>query len=439
MKFKGLQTKRHFVSGKMIVGIDPAKKKHQAAVLNSSGIAIGDSFTFKNCHEGYHEQLWHKLNKIGVKVKQREVVFAIEISCNLWQTLAHYLAGLGYKVVLVSPVTTRRSRPFINHDFSKTDPKDALLIASNAKAGYFDYFQDFSTHIRAMHQLSLTYDKLRKNLVQNKQRLRAQMELVFPEFLSVIGSDIDTARLLLKDYFLPQHYLELDVEKVAAEMEAVSLKQHGKATLNKIIAFAEISVGIPVCEELEIAIGLSIRAWITMIETVQAQMKQIMQQLITLARQTPYFNILVSLKGISDKLAAFFIAETRDLAQFEHYRKLEKFAGLNLKQTQSGNYVGRRHISHMGNHRLSWALYKMTEETAKYIPEVRMKYLRRQLKQPLYRKNVVASSTALIKLVVSLVKSNRVYEPNEDNLRALETLEHQYQQKRFTKKYRLAS
>ena len=64
--------------------------------------------------------------------------------------------------------------------------------------------------------------------MQNKQRLRAQIELVFPEFLSVINSDIDTARLLLKDYFLPQHYLKLDVENVAAQMESVSLKQHGE-------------------------------------------------------------------------------------------------------------------------------------------------------------------------------------------------------------------
>jgi hypothetical protein len=73
-----------------------------------------------------------------------------------------------------------------------------------------------------MHQLSLTYDKLRKNLVQNKQRLRSQIELVFPEFLSIINSDIDTARLLLRDYFLPQHYLQLDEEEVAARMEAAS-------------------------------------------------------------------------------------------------------------------------------------------------------------------------------------------------------------------------
>ena len=118
-------------------------------------------------------------------------------------------------------------------------------MASNAQSGYFDYFQNFSDPVRARSQLSLTYDKLRKNLVQNKQRLRDQIQLVFPEFLSVINSDIDTARLLLHDYFLPRHYLNLNVEKVVEQMEAASRKQHGLETLNKLIELAQKSVGIP--------------------------------------------------------------------------------------------------------------------------------------------------------------------------------------------------
>ena len=439
MSFDYLQTKRHFVSGKVIIGIDPARRKHQAAVIDALGISKGKSFSFKTNHHGYYTQLFKQLSTLDVEINPKSCIFAIERSCNLWQTLAHYLHHAGYAVVLVSPVTTRRSRPFFNHDFSKTDPKDAMLVASNARDGYFDYFQDFSAQIRAMHQLSLTYDKLRKNLVQNKQRLRSQIELVFPEFLSVLNSDIDTARLLLRDYFLPQHYLQLDLVEVTARMEAVSRKQHGKQTLLKLIELAKNSVGIPVCEEFEHAVRMTVTSWITMIETIQLQMKTIMKKMIALAKLTPYFEILLSLKGISEKMAAFFIAETRDLAQFGHYKKSEKYAGLNLRQTQSGNYTGRRHISRVGNHRLTWALYKMAEETARYIPEVRMKYLRRQLKEPMHRKNVLASSSNLLKLIVALIKDNRTYQHYEENIRALEVLELQYQEKKIRKRFARAT
>jgi len=439
MIFNTLQTKRQFIADKVLVGIDPGRDKHQAAIIDAAGIALCKPFRFKPDFAGFNKLL-KQLNTLELKINPRNCVIAIERSCNLWRTLAHYLHSKGFSVVLVSPVITKRSRPFFNHDFSKTDPKDALLVASNARNGYFDFFRDFSDQVRAMHQLSLTYDKLRKNLVQNKQRLRDQIQLVFPEFLSVINSDIDTARMLLRDYFLPRHYLQLDGEAVAEQMEAVSRKQHGKETLNKLIELAQNSVGIPVPEELEEAVRLTIRSWITMLETVQTQMKVVIKQLIALAKQTRYFEILTSLKGISEVMASFFVAETRVLEEFDHYKKLEKYAGHNLRQTQSGNYVGRRHISHIGNHRLSWVLYKMTEETARYIPEVRMKFLRRQLMLPKYRKNIVAASSNLLKLIVALVRENRPYQWNQDNLRALEMLEQQYQQKKARKKaYRLAS
>lgn len=151
MSYKALQIKRHFIADKTIIGIDPAKQKHQAVILDSQGIQVGSDFTFKNSFDGYNLTLWKKLDSYGVKCDPQKMVFAIEVSCNLWQNLSDYLHNRGYRVVLVSPVTTKRSRPFINHDFSKTDPKDAIIVASNARSGYFDYFADYSNHIKAMH------------------------------------------------------------------------------------------------------------------------------------------------------------------------------------------------------------------------------------------------------------------------------------------------
>jgi transposase len=133
-------------------------------------------------------------------------------------------------------------------------------------------------------------------------------------------------------------------------------------------------------------------------------------------------------------MASFFIAETREPAAFGHYRQVEKYAGFNLRKNQSGNYIGQRHISHIGNHRLAWAIYKMTEETVRYIPEVRMKFLRRQLKQPQYRKNIVATSSHLLKLIVALISQNRAYQWDPDNVRALEVLQKQYEEKKARKK-----
>jgi transposase len=425
MHFKSLQAKRQFITGKTVVGIDPAKKKHQVVILNSTGIQLGKSFTITNDIKGF-AKLWEKVKQNVDKCKPDEVVFAIESSCNLWQNLAYHIHSKKYTVLLVSPLTTHHSRPFLNHDFSRTDPKDAHLIASNSRDGYFDYYREFTPQIRAMHHLSITYDKLKKNLVQNRNRLRALVERVFPEFVTVLNLDTDTALYLLKHYFLPGHYIDMDMEEVIPEIQSISQKQHGRQTLEDLQKLACNSIGISLSREEELSYRLALDSWILFIESIKQQQKIVLKEIIVLAKQTPYYEIIKSLKGVSDKLAALFIAETRDLSQFNHYKKLEKYAGYNLRQSQSGEYTGARHMSHIGNKRLSCILYKMSEETAKYVAEVRIKFLRRQLKKRNYRKNLIASSSILLKLIVALLRENRPYQPKQQSNKQLIKLEKQY-------------
>lgn len=428
MKFKNLQMKRQFVSGKTVVGIDPAKRSHHATVLDPDGLQLGKSFSFQNNHTGFKQTLWTKLKQQFEEVNPESVIFAVENSCNLWSQLTHYLHHSGYAVVLVSPVTTHRSRPFLNHDLSHTDPKDALLIASAGRAGYFDFYRTYSEETRTMHQLSLTYNKLLKSYQQHRTRLRSFVEQLFPEFVTLLPLSTQSSRYVLRKYFLPEHFLSIDIAKESQALERISGKQHGEATLNKLREAAENSIGIPKSGSEVTAAQLTLSSWLTLLDALEQQLELVMTELVTLVKRTPYYEILTSIKGVSTKLAALFIAETRDLSSFSHYKQLEKYAGYNLRQLQSGEFVGRRHISRIGNRRLSWIIYKMTEETARYVPEVRIKYLRRQLQRRQYRKNLIACVPVLLKLIVSLVKKNRIYHESEEKLAELSELEVQYEQ-----------
>lgn len=439
MAFKSLQEKRQFVTGKYVVGIDPSKAKHQAAVIETNGIQVGKSFTFNTTYQGYHSDLWKRLNKIIPNMDKDTIVFAIETACNLWQTLAFYLKAKGYHVLLVSPLSTKHTRPVMNHDFSKTDPKDALIVANNARDGYFDYYRTFTPHINAMHRLSISYTKLNKNLTQNKQRMRSLVEQIFPEFISVLPPDTKTAIHLLKKYFTPQQFLNMNMMEDATQIKRISRHNHDLKTLLKLKEAAKTSIGIHLHDEEIMAERLSLNVWIDMIETIEQHMEDIISELIHFAKQTPYWDVLISFKGkgISEKLIALFIAETRDLDLYNHHKKIEKFAGYNLRQAQSGNYIGPRRMSHIGNKRLSWIIYKMTEETARYLPEVRMKYLRRCLNsKSKYRKNIIACSSTLLTLIVTLVKQRRPYELRDEKVKQLNELEKQYQEYKNNKKSR---
>jgi transposase len=423
-------SKQQLMSGKYIVGIDPAKAKHQAVLIDPSGLQIGKSFAFDVSYEGYTNTLWKKVTFLLPRCNPENTIFAIETSCNLWMTLAFYLRAEGYSVVMVSPLTTHLSRPMAHHDFSRTDPKDAFLVASNAHQGHFDLYQEYSTSSNAMHRLGITYDKLRKELAQNRARLRAAIEQLFPEFLSVLEPDTQTAHYLLKRYLFPNDFLAMDIAQEAKAIAAISRHQHGMNTLLQLQAAAHHSIGVVHTVEECPAQRLTVNCWLALIDTLTAQIETIFSALVSLAQQLPEYDIVRSLKGISHLSAALFFAEVRDVHRFRHYKQIQKSAGLNLRLSQSGQYVGARHIAHIGNRRLQWLLYCMAEETAKWIPEVRIKFLRRQLKQSKYRKNIIASTSSLLKLIMVLVKEQRPYQYKNETLELMRNLELQVLQRK---------
>lgn len=141
----------------------------------------------------------------------------------------------------------------MNHDFSRTDPKDAFHTATIAQRGGFDLYEHFSCHSNAMHTLGIAYDKLRKNLAQNRARLRALLERVFPEFLLVLEPDTDSAMCLLKRYLFPDEFLAIDIEEQSALLEKVSRHQHGRETLMRLAHLAPRSIGIVQANEERLA------------------------------------------------------------------------------------------------------------------------------------------------------------------------------------------
>jgi transposase len=161
-----------------------------------------------------------------------------------------------------------------------------------------------------------------------------------------------------------------------------------------------------------------------------------------MAKEKPYFHILTSIKGISDISASLFIAEVRDLYNFQHYKQIEAFAGLGLKNCDSGQYRGYRHISRIGNNRLRSIIYRMTTETKNHIPEIRIRFLNRKMIRNRYRKNIIACSSNLLKLIMALVQEHRPYEFREEKVKELQELELkiEHQQEKKTKKpYKKAS
>ena len=209
----------------------------------------------------------------------------------------------------------------------------------------------------------------------------------------------------------------------------ISAHQHGQETLMALQRAAGKSIGLLRGRESAIIDQIVVSNWLALIEVTQQQIDRVAKTLIELAQESPYFEPIKSLKGISQLSSALFLAETYNLAGFSHYKQIEKLAGTNLRQSQSGTSTGRRRLSKIGNPRLRWLLYRMTEETIKYVPEVRIKYLKRQLDKTCYRKNLMACAPKLLQLIFALCREGRAYHTRIDTQNTLDQLQNRYDQK----------
>lgn len=433
MRKERVRRQRLAVAGMNVLGIDPGLRKHCACVNDPGGLPAGGTFRFDVSHRGFNEVLPAQLGRRLGDYGPHNLVVAVESSCCLWLTVAHHFYAKGFKVVLVSPLTTKQSRAVVEPDYSKSDPKDAFLVTDNAQKGHYSPFVLTTPVMEAAHRLSITYHKVLNDHTRAVNRLTSFVQIVFPEYLTILSIDTKTSLYLLRRCFLPRHFVELDVDSEADVVRKLSRGHYGKKVLEQLQKSARTSVGVPLDGQEE-AYRLTLDAWLDELHTAGEHLQKLEQALITHARQDPSFPILTSIKRISECAAAQFIAETRGPGRFAHFKQIEKLAGLNIRLRDSGSSRGPRCVSGIGNGRLRRVIYLILQQAVQSIPQVRGRFLGREVRSPCYRKNLLAATPQLLRILMTLIRQNRTYEDRPDLSAALKPLEELYELKRKKRK-----
>jgi len=427
---------------KFILGIDPCGSRMDCVLMDIYKNVIGKPFSFPVSSKGFNDTFYKKLgknlnyarsmkNKITGKmdIQRKDIVVAIEHAINFWQNVSHFCHREGFSVVLVNPLTTKHSRPLHNADFSKTDSKDAFLIGENTGNGNFIKYLPSKDLFQQGKQLSIYRSKLSKDLQRAKGRVDAVLKIRFPECNSIVNSSTKTARYLLKQFADIRSFKTMDVDDVYQTVKKVSNGQFKIETIEKLKTAVNNSIGIPfeneeIANDAEFIMTQMIGAVIELDEKINS----LDEKLISCFKNVPYFAGIISLKGVSEVTAAIFIAECGDLNKYTSYKQIEKLAGLNLVLADSGKYSGPRKVSKIGNKRLRTVLYLICTQLSTYEPGIRKKFLKRQMKNRTYKKNIIALCSNVLRLIMALVKQNRVYIEDKKQIEETKILEFKYLQ-----------
>lgn len=123
----------------VVVGIDVAKDWHYIQPIEAaSGRSLDQAFRISNDWVGF-DLLDRKLEALAraCRGQRADVVVGMEPTGVYGQPLAYFLEQMGYHVVYVSPFAVKQTKEFNDNTPTKSDPKDALVVADLVRNGRY--------------------------------------------------------------------------------------------------------------------------------------------------------------------------------------------------------------------------------------------------------------------------------------------------------------
>ncbi|MGG0288793.1 IS110 family transposase [Peribacillus butanolivorans] len=402
----------------LVVGVDIAQQFHVARAVNYRGIVVGDPLTFENNEEGFNKFLeW--INKLKAKNRLDTTIVGMEPTGHYWINLSKWLSNEKIDVVTVNPHLVKRNKENRDNTQSKSDKKDALVIADMVKNGYYAFVRSTPESFEKLRVLMSNRDVIVKRLVSSINQLNRWVDVVFPElrqvFKDVKGKGaIATLRL----FPTPIELRSMQPQDIVGKWKSVMKRQPGLKKAYLLIDLAKRSIGTH--QALD-AYKLHLEQILEEYDLATTQLERVEQEVTNVLQQIPFAKKLLAIKGISEISLAGILGEAGDLSGFAHGNSLLRHAGLHLSEASSGKWKGQIVISKRGRSRLRRFLYLATMSLVMNNPEFKELHANNvKVKKIKKMKSIMKLCGKLARLFVGIAKRNESYSP--EKLQPLTTL-----------------
>lgn len=125
---------------------------------------------------------------------------------------------------------------------------------------------------------------------------------------------------------------------------------------------------------------------------------------------------IISIPGIGKLTAVIVLAETNGFELIRNKKQLTSYAGLDVKEKQSGTSVkGKPRISKKGNRSLRKAMYLPSLSAVKYDENFKGQYVRIVSKHGIKKKGLIAVQRKMLELIYTLFKNKTTYDKDYES------------------------
>ncbi|WMX53794.1 IS110 family transposase [Peribacillus sp. R9-11] len=393
----------------LVVGVDIAQHVHVARAVNYRGIVIGKPLSFENSEEGF-TRLLNWIKELKHMKNLDTTIVGMEPTGHYWINLSKWLVKQNIDVVTVNPHHVKRNKENRDNTQSKSDKKDALVIADMVKNGYYAFVRSTSESFEKLRVLIANRDVIVKRLVSSINQINRWVDVVFPELRQVF-KDVSCkgAIATLRLFPTPAEICSLQPQDIVNGWKSCMKRHSGHKKARSLITLAKRSIGTK--QALD-AYKLHLEQLLEEYDLASSQLERVTQEVTNVLEQIPFVKQILAIKGISEISLAGILGEAGDLSGFAHGNALLRHAGLHLAEASSGKWKGQIVLSKRGRSRLRRYLFLATMSLVMNNPEFKALHSNNvKVKKIKKMKSIMKLCGKLARVLVGIARNGSVYKP----------------------------
>jgi transposase len=393
----------------LVVGVDIAQHVHVARAVNFRGIVVGKPLSFENNEEGF-TRLLNWIKELKHMKNLDTTIVGMEPTGHYWINLSKWLVKQNMDVVTVNPHHVKRNKENRDNTQSKSDKKDALVIADMVKNGYYAFVRSTSESFEKLRVLMANRDVIVKRLVSSINQINRWVDVVFPELRQVF-KDVSCkgAIATLRLFPTPDELCSLQPQDIVTGWKSCMKRHSGHKKARSLLVLAKRSIGTKqALDAYKLHLGQLLEEY----DLASSQLERVTQEVTNVLEQIPFVKQILAIKGISEISLAGILGEAGDLSGFAHGNALLRHAGLHLAEASSGKWKGQIVLSKRGRSRLRRYLFLVTMSLVMNNPEFKALHSNNvKVKKFKKMKSIMKLCGKLARILVGIARNGSAYKP----------------------------
>ena len=387
------------------IGIDIAKKNHEASIIDSSGKSLSKSISFPNSAKGM-EKFNNFIAEFGVTTNN--CIIGMEATGHYWISLFSYIIDLGFTCYVINPIQSDAFRKMYVRQ-TKNDSVDSFIIAQIMRFGEFSISNFSDENTFALRNLTRYRFALVDECSDWKRKLVAILDQVFPEYSSLFSNIYGVAsKELLSKYPLPEDMLSIPAEELGNLLYECSKGRLGINKAEEIQSRARESFGIKFAKR---SFSFQIKQIISQISFLEEQLKEIEIEISCLLEDI--CPVITTITGIGSVLGASIVSEIGNISRFERANQLVAYAGLDTRIKQSGDFSATNtKLSKRGSPYLRRSIWLAATVAAFKDPALSIYYQGLRARGKAHGTAIGAVARKLTNIIFAVLRDQKPYTPN---------------------------